>query len=351
MWELENQTPFAAEYSWTRDRNGSEVWLVAVKGTYLVHPDGSTSVAREQIPVCEVAEYRGEPDKSSLRYESDLLPSKPTTDILLTGHAYSPNGEPAREVDVTLKVAQVTKTLRVFGPRHWEKGVLGLGLTRPEPFEKLPITYERAFGGTDPKTPMAGWDLRNPVGTGFALSADALESQAAPNVEDPRDLLRSWKQRPRPAGFGPVAAHWSPRKEWGGTYDSKWEQERFPLVPSDFDDRFYLCAPEDQQPAKHLRGGEPVELHNLTPDGRLHFDLPRVRLGFTTRFLTGEIQHHRAALYTVILEPDLPRVLLVWLTQLPCHPTGLKLDRTIIIEKTGPHSGSGPDAMSAEENC
>ncbi len=38
---LNNKTPFAAERSWVRDRNGAEVWLVAVKGTFNILPDGT----------------------------------------------------------------------------------------------------------------------------------------------------------------------------------------------------------------------------------------------------------------------------------------------------------------------
>jgi hypothetical protein len=44
--------------------------------------------------------------------------------------------------------------------------------------------------------------------------------------------------------------------------------------------------------------------------------------------------NHRANLHTVILEPDVPRVLMVWHTALPCHPEVTKLKKTRIIQKT-----------------
>jgi hypothetical protein len=56
-------------------------------------------------------------------------------------------------------------------------------------------------------------------------------------------------------------------------------------------------------------------------------------LGFQTHFLDGQVVHHRACLHTVTLEPDVPRLLMVWHTMLPCHPRVLKLRKTTIIRK------------------
>jgi hypothetical protein len=336
MWEHDNQTPFAAGHSWVRDRDGAEIWVVAVKATLLIRPDGTTEVAPEQVPVLLVPQYRGDPASSSLLYDSDLYHTKPTTDVLLHGHAYAPGGEPATRVDVSLTVGPVSKSLRVTGDRAWKIGAVTNAITDPEPFVKMPLTYERAYGGRDetgddPKK--HSWEVRNPVGVGFATAAGHLADGPLPNVEDPRHLIGAFHMQTRPAGFGPIASHWQPRVRWGGTYGEKWLRERQPLLPEDFDERFYLCAPEDQQAPAYLRGGEPVELVNLTPGGRLRFNLPRLAFGFTTRFATGEVVRHRARLHTVILEPDVPRVLMVWHSHLPCHPRVLKLKRTTITEK------------------
>ena len=80
MWRIDNRTPFAAERAWVRDRDGSEIWLVAVKATFDIRPDGTTAIAEEQPPVLRVPEYHGEPGKSSIKYESDLVLTKQTTD-------------------------------------------------------------------------------------------------------------------------------------------------------------------------------------------------------------------------------------------------------------------------------
>lgn len=335
MWQLVNNTPFAAERAFVRDKNGAEVWLVAVKGTYEIKPDGATALAEKQVEVCMAPEYFGEPDKSSLKYESDLVHIKLNTDIILHGHAYAPSGRSATSVDVMMKVGKFSKTLRVFGDRYWQNGLIGLKITEPQPFVKMPIIYERAFGGVDQKSAdpkKHGWERRNPLGTGFTVASEHLVAQRLPNVEYPNELISSWKQRPHPAGFGPIARDWSPRVELAGTYNKKWEKERLPLLPVDFDERFYQCAPEDQQMPGYLKGGEPVELHHLSPRGLLRFMLPRVWLTFNTS-LGGEIVEHRAKLHTVILEPDFPRVILVWHTSLPCHNKEHKLRKTVITEK------------------
>ncbi|MGO8902365.1 MAG: DUF2169 domain-containing protein [Isosphaeraceae bacterium] len=337
MWALDNRTPFAAERTWVRDQNGAEIWIVAVKGTFRIKPDGKVEMSDDQAPIERVPKYRGEPGKSSMLYESDLVQTKPTTDILLHGCAHAPNGKPASQVDVTLKVDDLTKTLRVFGDRTWKSGVLGVSMTSTEPFVQMPITYEKAFGGVDQKSDNPknqGTERRNPVGTGFAVEAEHLVDQKVPNVEDPRSLITSWKHRPRPAGFGPIARDWSPRVELAGTYEEKWEKERLPLPPEDFNERFFQCAPQDQQTQQYLKGGELVELKNMTPAGSLRFCLPRVALGFETMFSRGQLVRHRCTLHTVILEPDRSRVLMVWHSMLPCHSKVYKLQRTTVLRKS-----------------
>ena len=200
----------------------------------------------------------------------------------------------------------------------------------------MPLSYERAFGGIDrkPDDPKKhDWERRNLLGTGFGVEKKHLIGQALPNVEYPDDLIKSWDNRPRPAGFGPVVGDWSPRLELAGTYDEKWQNERHPLLPVDFDERHFQCAPADQQSAGYLRGGETVELVNLTPDYKFNFKLPREIFGFETRFSGGEKIHHRGVLHTVVLEPDDHRVIMVWHTSLPCHPKVNKLLSTRVIRK------------------
>jgi hypothetical protein len=333
MWQVDNRTPFAAERGWVRDRDGAEVWLVAVKATFDIKPDGSTEVAQDQPPVLRVPEYHGEPGKSSIRYEADLVLTKKTSDIIVVGQAHAPHEQAVTELDVGFRVGTLQKVLRVLGERQWGMH----GPTKPAPFTKMPLVYERAFGGVDTKSgrPEQDWDWRNPVGCGFAVKKMHLEGVPVPNVEYREHLIRSWDDRPAPASFGAICSHWQPRASFAGTYDERWMKSRQPLLPEDFDERFFQCAPADQQTQQFLTGGEPVTLLNLSPEGNLRFALPKLYLGFETRFYDGSGETHKLRkLHSVILEPDFPRVSLVWHSALPCHFKVHKLERTIVTLKT-----------------
>lgn len=338
MWEVDNRTPFAAKHGWVRDRIGAETWVVAVKATFDIMPDGITKLSKEQPPVLDMPEYHGEPGKSSIKYEADLILNKKTTDVLVIGHAYAPGCKPVTELDIGFRVGPVQKMLHVFGDRQWET----FGISQVHPFIKIPLVYERAYGGVDPKSEHSDrdWDWRNPVGTGFVVSGDHATGLKLPNIEYPNELLRSKKDHPPPAGFGPICSHWQPRVSFAGTYDDNWMKNRLPLLPEDTDDRFFQCAPADQQAPDFLCGGEPCVLYRLTPEGDLRFFLPKIYFGFETRFFDGSRETHKTCvLHTVILEPDFPRVSIVWHTALPCHSKMLKLERTIVSLKAGLSNG------------
>ncbi len=346
MWQLDNRTPFAAERGWVRDRDGAEIWLVAVKATFDIRADGTSEVSKEQPPVLRLPEHFGDPGKSSIKYDADLVLTKKTTDVIVVGHACAPTGTRVTHTDVGFKVGPVQKVLRVFGDRCWNT----IGMSAPEPFEKMPLVYERAYGGADPasNTPEKDWDARNPVGTGYATSSSNATGQGVPNVEDPKQLIGAWDDRPPPAGFGAIACHWQPRAGFAGTYGDHWMKTRQPLLAEDLDDRYFQCAPLDQQAPQWLRGGEPVVLLRMTPQGDLRFTLPKLYLGFETRFYDGSRElHQNKRLHTVIFEPDFPRVSLVWHSALPCHFKVQKLERTVITLKSDLSTGE-PLADDAE---
>ncbi|MDH3593379.1 MAG: DUF2169 domain-containing protein, partial [Rhodospirillales bacterium] len=190
-------------------------------------------------------------------------------------------------------------------------------------------------GGTDlsdedPKK--QGAEARNPIGAGFAMTEAVLKDRPLPNFEDPADQVKSWKSRPNPAGLGFTCKHWEPRRQYIGTCDQDYIENRLPLYPLDFDFRYFLGASPDLTFSPHLKGGEPVELHNLTSDGYLAFHLPRVWLGFRTS-LEGRWVNHRGTLGSVVIEPDAPRVVMTWQTCLPCHRKTFELEETRIFEK------------------
>jgi hypothetical protein len=332
MWALDNRTSYAAERNWIRDSEGAHRWVVAVKATFDVAVNGALKLADEQTPPTLAPEYFGEAGRSSLKWDSDLLAVKPGTDVLLHGDAHAPRGRPVPRVEVRLRVGDIDKVLSVYGERRYTKAATGGGVTTAAPFESRPIRYGEAFGGADladadPKKHRH--DSRNPIGKGFAIDRRRLEGQPAHCIEYPgADAAKVG-----PAGFGPIDSFWSPRLERAGTYDAEWEASRKPLLPKDYDERFAHCAPSEQQLATPLRGGEMVELTNLTPEGLLRFELPRIHLAFTTH-IRGRRVEHRAHLATVLLLPEERRLALVWQTALPVTQKDSDyVDSTTIQEK------------------
>lgn len=202
MWQIENATPFPAVGDWVRDRDGAEVWVVAIRATFRIRADGCTEVARDQEPPVLAPVYRGDPATSSLVYDSDVYLTKPTTDILLHANAHAPHGRPVPQVDVGMRVGPIAKVLRVTGDRIYRDD-LRMSPSAPEPFLAMPITYERASGGREFRQPAQPdrprFDPRNPIGCGF----EPLPGLPVPNI----DHMPGTPGARGPAGFGPVAAH------------------------------------------------------------------------------------------------------------------------------------------------
>jgi hypothetical protein len=200
-------------------------------------------------------------------------------------------------------------------------GLLSTGMSEPEEFTRLPLTFENAFGGRDAThkdVSLHGWEPRNPVGKGFRVNGTneteknkALDGWPLPNLEDPACLIRSWKDKPAPAAPGFVCRSWQPRVGFAGTYDEAWMKKRCPILPVDFDNRFFSAAPAGQVCPGYLQGGESVTLTHVTPEGRLSFALPRTRPILETRCLK-KLLRLELVLDTVVLSTDEMLCNLVW---------------------------------------
>jgi hypothetical protein len=317
MLQLKNSTPFEAELLPVPDREGIDTVFVVVKGTFGLAQ--SLTVAEEQVPVALADTHYGDPAKSSVRVPSDFCLDKPGTDVLLIGSAWAPGGRAAWQADVSVSVGPVTKTVRVFGDRAWTSGAGGASMSWIAPFVRMPLVWERAFGGVDQTNKGPTAEARNPVGTGFRSPSGMkpLDGLPLPNLEDPQALISSWSDAPPPAGFAPIAANWQPRLSFAGTYDGAWEKGRAPYLPTDFDPRFFHVAPPGLSTSTPLRGDEWVDVRGATPQGVLQVQLPGVHLDVTFRLDSGT-ESRPASLDTVILEPDAGRVVLVWRAWLRC---------------------------------
>jgi hypothetical protein len=330
MWTIDNQTAYAADGNWVRDSRGRHHWIVAVRATFDFFTGRGFVLSDEQQPPALAPEYSGVAGASSLRWDSDLLYIKPCTDVVLEAEAYASGGR--RVVEARLQVGSIDKRLIVYGPRFYQEGPFGPTLSSPEAFERQPIRYESAFGGTDltdPDPVRQRLDERNPVGRGVAARASRLLGSLGPAIEYPERSL----ERGGPAGFGPIDPSWRPRRDYAGTFDAAWAANKKPLLPDDYDDLYGSAAPSDQRPSQHLRGGESVELTGMTDDGVWRFTLPKRHPTFRTRFGT-EHEEHRGKLVTVFIQPSQRRLSLVWQSSILVSTPRLDyLDETRVGEK------------------
>jgi uncharacterized protein YjbI with pentapeptide repeats len=226
-------------------------------------------------------------------------------EVLVTGRCFVPGGKARSVCNVRVKLGSVEKRLAAIGDRVWKDGVP----TEPAPFVEMPIDWAHAFGGE-------GY-ADNPLGKGAApVAGPDGKVHPLPNIELADRLVRSPKERPRPAGFGPVPLEWPQRRAKAGTFGKDWLAKRSPGLPKDADPGFYNAAPEDQQAKGYFRGDEAFVLENMHPDRpRIEGRLPGlVTRAFVTRKtpkgdVFGEIPTH---LDTVRFFPRAERGLLVY---------------------------------------
>lgn len=313
MLHLRNDTPYQAGIFAFPDRHGIDVLCVTLKATYDIKSE--FKIAEEQQPIIMEDTYWGEPGESSLKYPAEVTPEKPGTDVILIGEACAPAGY--LEMSVGISAAGRKLAMKIFGDRYWEKGLLRTKPSDPEPFERMPIIYERAYGGThviDHKAGKILSELRNPIGKGFAgkRSADELEVIGVPNIEDPQSLINSPSNKGNPVGYGAIAPNWQPRFSYIGTYDETWQKKRAPFLPDDFNPLHFHAAHPDLIFPKRLKGGDAFIINGMSPNGRKAFNLPsdepKIRVNITGRFMP-----EKAWISTVLLEPTDERISVVWL--------------------------------------
>jgi hypothetical protein len=318
---VDNKTPFTFESVFLSDEQGCPLYVPLVQATYQIGQNGSLAVAEKQPPVKVAGEYWGDPESTSLKYEPVFAFMKPATDVVLIGHAHAPSTG-TRRMEVGIRVGPVGKVVTVIGDRLLVRRLAQTRVTDPKPFDRIPLIYERAFGGWDTRSPdekKPRFESRNPVGTGFRSgSIFSDEELKLPNLEDGEHLYRSYGDTPPPAGFGFIAPHWKPRAALGGTYDSAWEKERKPLLPRDFDRRFFNSGSAGLIAPGHLRGDEPVIVVGASPEGRMAFQLPGVPapICHVARRIGGRVSL-QTTLDTVVVNMDERLLILTWRAYTP----------------------------------
>jgi hypothetical protein len=323
---VENESGFAFEALFLADEEGRQLVVPVIKATYDIVP-GKVELAEEQDPIDAVGEFWGKPGESPYKREPETAFVKLGTDVFLVGHARPPRAR-MKEMQVALRVGPLQKVVDVLGDRAWFKTAGSVRLTDPVPLEEMPLSYERAFGGWDRTAEDESkhrFELRNPMGTGFWAGGGKFPEQIkAPNIEDPADRITSIKDRPVPAGFGPLGCDWEPRRQYGGTYDEAWKESRFPLLPVDFDRRFFNAGSSGLVATGYLRGDEPVVVLNASEQETLRFDLPGLpppRL--VIQRTRGADARPQPELDTIVIDTDEMKLHVVW--------------RCNLMVKDGPH--------------
>jgi len=330
MLQLKNNTPFAANLALFPNQQGVDTLYILVCATFKIGRKWML-VDEQYPPLAEDVYWGDDPQTSSLRYASDYHLGKPQTDIIMLGHAWAPEGKKLSSRDVSLRVGQVSKTVRVFGERQWQNG----SISSPQPFESMPLVYERAFGGMHQhEDQIVSAELRNLVGCGYLgkQKAQVLDGKPLPNLEDPRHLLQRAGDIVPPACFGAISPNWYPRLTFAGTYDEQWQTRRAPYLPKDFDSRFFNVAHPDLVYPGYVQGGEPVRINGAHPGGDIQFNLPIIGLSCKVD-IASRLETPPFNLETVLIDTDAWEIRFSWKAALSCDKSALKI-REVILNLT-----------------
>jgi len=245
--EIINQTAYHIAWIAGKKDYPADSLTLCVKASFQLQADSVAIPAQTQMLNGDI--YVDDDINKGLLYDSDFAYFKENADLLLKGTCYVPEGKPVPKCEVRFAVASVEKSLKVYGSRYADPGLMGNSASAAEPFICMPLTFENTYGGSGYK--------KNPVGKG----RDKEESGIIwwPNVVDP-DIGDK-----EPAGFGPINRSWPQRTDKLGSYDGDYMEKRWPWFPEDFDWGYFNAAPEDLQYDGYLVGDETLEFENLHP--------------------------------------------------------------------------------------
>lgn len=285
---------------------GRHILSALLKRSYAIRGGRRCTRAAEDRPLVPGDEHFGDPMNTVVQYESDFVPFKLATDVVLNGAAQAPDGRPVQDLEASVTVGEATKRVLVLGDRLslFREGRAPV-FTDPAPFVVMPVRYDLAFGGVDVwsdlKIPSAYG--HNHLGRGFMVrnAREVVDRRPLPNIEDPDDRLTPERiccghfvhmdQLPPPQGFGWIMKYWRPRallagvmpadaalaRELRATFrravprDQLAMYDQTELPPMDF--RFFNGASPGLV-LPYLRGDEVVCLRHLSHEAELTFGLP-----------------------------------------------------------------------------
>jgi hypothetical protein len=258
------------------------------------------------IPV-RAAEVR-HPDhpEGSIREPLDTAPQLGCVDVLFVGHACAPALAPAPQVAVRLGVRTrtgamlVDKHLMVLGDRVFFPGKPP---PEPAPFTRIPMIYERAYGGPDHGA--------NPVGVGQL--AELAGRRRLPNVVHPD---KSPRPAVEPAGFAPISIRWPQRRRLLGAIPCDLLERRIAEIPGELDPSYFQAAPVDQR-MRALDGDEWIVLEGLHPGGTLETQLPSARGVARVYLPDGSSRFIALVADTLLIDGDAEQCTITWRGSIP----------------------------------
>lgn len=322
---------------------GQYILSVLLKRTYDIIPGKRCVRSEMDQPIIPGDVPWGNPINSTIQFESDFIPYKLGTDVVLNGKAYTPKGKAAAFCTVAIKIADRRKDIRVIGDRTvtFVKNSLPV-FSDPTPFDVMDLRYERAYGGIDVYSDkQTSYPYpRNPLGKGFIVknTQEGIENIELPNLEDPNNLItpeqlciqeyKNWENQPLPVGFGWFSKCSLPRAELAGIMPADRETEQqlrkayAEFVPSehkgaylrnsirDMDFHFFNGASSGLA-MPYLKGDEEISTANLSPEGIISFSLPndQPKIGLDI----GEgIKKTETVIHTVMVHMEEGKVDIVW---------------------------------------
>ena len=187
---------------------------------------------------------------------------KAGTDLVILGRARTPGGKKVEQLEVSARSGRLEHRTLVIGDRRWERSWGRFRATPPVPFDEMPLTNDRAFGGQALYDGQPMPHVINPVGRGYHVTKDDADGKPLPNLERPGQLITAWTDQPLPACWlkpqGPMEL------AQGG--------DPMQLAERMMGSGFNLSVPE--LIAGDGRLGERLQLQGFAPEGDLDLPLP-----------------------------------------------------------------------------
>ncbi|MFO0760468.1 MAG: DUF2169 domain-containing protein [Byssovorax sp.] len=296
-------------------RRGGQLHLtVLVKVTFGLAPGGIMAPV-DPIEIRRVELHHGDNPTRSIRAPSELWPFLPGAEVLFTGHAHCPEGQEEQVLPVRLSLLRnrkivLDKTLLVFGDRT--PPARGEAPPEPQPFQRMPLVYERAYGGIGSPD--------NPHGVGYGSKP----GKKMPNIVHPT------KGPEQMAGLGPISCFVPARKRLLHGHPRKLLEGRIAELPDEVDPTYFHAAPEDQR-LPRIFGDELIALEHLNAAlPRLETRLPQVSAA--ARIYTPDGVELALGLDAdmLLIDGDREVCSLVFRGNLPVHDESLLPDVTVL---------------------